>query len=861
MSPTAWGALKYAAKMLGLRKPYDAVNPQFMRPQGFHDPNDVDLKKLRLLIKHGKLAPCYPGREMADDETAANPLDADADAAKGGDRTPSGDVHLCVISANVSKATRPTSEAARIEKDDRANPSSFATDKPERLPPALDECPICFLCYPCLNKSRCCSSEICTECYLRVLAPSNAPEEYDHAGRRLMRPPRCPFCKTEGYGVAFAGAKSAADRAAEAEERVALAKALEAARAADLTEQAERRARRASVEAQRASLSGRKGLDDPERDPPSADAPPRDGAPPDPSPSSGSSVPSSPVPVGWEAEYAAMTPPEPINRSNRVFPPDGDRARRSGGASSTWFGDARARAPGDDATRDEEARRRAAPRRDRAESPASRDFFATASSSSRRGERRAFLPAGPAFLPRNPRNPEPFAADRGGGLGRRGGSSPGGALAREREIEARRSGGRAVSSSREERSERDERRVLRELARRADSRRERRRLAADRDASRGETLGDETLGAESEEAFLARVRDFIPARLLEASFGDLGAGDVDGEAALDIAASGALDIDDAMMMEAVYLSLQERERANRHHAAPGGRLAAELAPDAMADAGADARTAEAAEAAEVEEAIALVAAAEAAEAAGRSVGDVASSGDLARGREAPVSIVQEADATVDEADTNDDETDTRESDAFDAVDESLAALEAEASRNTAHRLASLSRQPAPGRVAGAPRAAAADADAEKSSPHAPVPDADDITHIATQSDAPAFEAAPEAEAARAIANAAGAPRAGEKSAPEKSETALEPAARSAETLPSAPAPGAALGGGAGTDAVLDVADSRHTNAADAEHAPKRAPPDLPDVPSTRDASPRKARPPARRARRVETRVVDGSPVP
>ena len=853
MSPTAWGALKYTAKMLGLRKPHEAVDPQFMRPQGFYDPDDVDLKKLRRLIKHGKLAPCYPGRERADDEeTEARPLDAAA--AKGGDRTSSGDVLLSVVSTNVAKANT-TSDDAGIEKHARAKPAaSSATDKTQtRFPRALDECPICFMCYPCLNKSRCCSSEICTECYLRVLAPSNAPEEYDRAGRRLLRPPKCPFCKTEGYGVAFGGAKSDADRAAEAEERAALAKALEAARAADLTEQAERRARRASVEAQRASLSGRKGLDDPERDPPSADAPPRDGAPPDPSPSSGSSVPSSPVPVGWEAEYAAMTPPEPINRSNRVFPPDGDRARRSGGASSTWFGDARVRAPGGDATRDEEARRRAAPRRDRAESPASRDFFATASSSSRRGERRAFLPAGPAFLPRNPRNPEPFAADRGGGLGRRGGSSPGGALAREREIEARRSGGRAVSSSREERSERDERRVLRELARRADSRRERRRLAADRDASRGETLGDETLGAESEEAFLARVRDFIPARLLEASFGDLGAGDVDGEEALDVAASRAHDIDDVMMMEAVYLSLQEQEEATRRRERDPSGTRSDLARDAGA-------AAEAAEAAEVEEAIALVAAAEAAEAAeraGRSAattttarvdasreatedaegaGDVAPSGELEAeragfdGLEAPeeVSVGREADDATDAAVLADDAADTGETDAFDAVDESLAALEAEASRITAHRLSSLSRRPAAA-PAAEPEAAAAEGDAEKSSPPAPVPDADDSAYLAAELDPSASEAEPEAEAARAVANVAGAPRAGEKSAPEESATA-PPAARSPETLPSAP--GAGAGGGGGTDAVANTVGDGH---ASVERAPKSDPPDLPDVPSTRGA--------------------------
>ena len=55
MSPTMFGALKYTAKMLGLRKPRDAVDPQFTRPQGFHDPNDLDLNKLRRLIKRGKL--------------------------------------------------------------------------------------------------------------------------------------------------------------------------------------------------------------------------------------------------------------------------------------------------------------------------------------------------------------------------------------------------------------------------------------------------------------------------------------------------------------------------------------------------------------------------------------------------------------------------------------------------------------------------------------------------------------------------------------------------------------------------------------------------------------------------------------
>ena len=147
------------------------------------------------------------------------------------------------------------------------------------------------------------------------------------------------------------------------------------------------------------------------------------------------------------------------------------------------------------------------------------------------------------------------------------------------------------------------------------------------------------------------------------------------------------------------------------------------------------------------------------------------------------------------------------------MDESLAALEAEASRITARRVSPLSRRPAT-----PPAAADADADAEKSSPRAPPPDADDTAYPAVEIGAPALEAEPEAEAARASADAAGAPRAGEekKNAPEENEPAPDPAARGSETLPSAP--GAGAGAGAGTDAVAETAGDAHDANANVERA-------------------------------------------
>ncbi|CAF2140722.1 BnaA02g18890D [Brassica napus] len=67
----------------------------------------------------------------------------------------------------------------------------------------LEECPICFLYYPSLNRSRCCMKSICTECFLQMKNPNSA------------RPTQCPFCKTPNYAVEYRGVKSKEEKGIE----------------------------------------------------------------------------------------------------------------------------------------------------------------------------------------------------------------------------------------------------------------------------------------------------------------------------------------------------------------------------------------------------------------------------------------------------------------------------------------------------------------------------------------------------------------------------------------------------------------------------------------------------------------------
>ncbi|CAA7410255.1 unnamed protein product [Spirodela intermedia] len=67
----------------------------------------------------------------------------------------------------------------------------------------LEECPICFLYYPSLNRSRCCMKGICTECFLQMKPPHSTC------------PTSCPFCKTSNYAVEYRGMRTKEERGLE----------------------------------------------------------------------------------------------------------------------------------------------------------------------------------------------------------------------------------------------------------------------------------------------------------------------------------------------------------------------------------------------------------------------------------------------------------------------------------------------------------------------------------------------------------------------------------------------------------------------------------------------------------------------
>ncbi|XP_043689879.1 E3 ubiquitin-protein ligase DA2L-like isoform X2 [Telopea speciosissima] len=96
----------------------------------------------------------------------------------------------------------------------------------------LEECPICFLYYPSLNRSRCCMKGICTECFLQMKPPHST------------RPTQCPFCKTSNYAVEYRGMRSKEEKGMEQVEEQRVIEAKIRKQQQELQEEEERMQRR-----------------------------------------------------------------------------------------------------------------------------------------------------------------------------------------------------------------------------------------------------------------------------------------------------------------------------------------------------------------------------------------------------------------------------------------------------------------------------------------------------------------------------------------------------------------------------------------------------------------------------------------
>ncbi|KAM0946115.1 putative transcription factor C2H2 family [Dioscorea sansibarensis] len=99
----------------------------------------------------------------------------------------------------------------------------------------LEECPICFLYYPSLNRSRCCVKGICTECFLQM-----KPHQSTSATQ-------CPFCKTSNYAVEYRGVRTKEEKGMDQIEEQKVIEAQIRMQQQELQDEEERRLRRQSL--------------------------------------------------------------------------------------------------------------------------------------------------------------------------------------------------------------------------------------------------------------------------------------------------------------------------------------------------------------------------------------------------------------------------------------------------------------------------------------------------------------------------------------------------------------------------------------------------------------------------------------
>ncbi|KAL4023483.1 hypothetical protein IC575_017241 [Cucumis melo] len=115
----------------------------------------------------------------------------------------------------------------------------------------LEECPICFLYYPSLNRSRCCMKSICTECFLQMKVPNST------------RPTQCPFCKTSNYAVEYRGVKSKEEKSLEQIEEQRVIEAKIRIRQQELQDDEERMQKRHELSTSNADTTVENGEDNP----------------------------------------------------------------------------------------------------------------------------------------------------------------------------------------------------------------------------------------------------------------------------------------------------------------------------------------------------------------------------------------------------------------------------------------------------------------------------------------------------------------------------------------------------------------------------------------------------------------------
>ncbi|KAG6535826.1 hypothetical protein ZIOFF_000855 [Zingiber officinale] len=102
----------------------------------------------------------------------------------------------------------------------------------------LEECPICFLYYPSLNRSRCCMKGICTVALLKLV--SSAECFLQMKPSHSARPTQCPFCKTSNYAVEYRGAKTKEEKGVEQVEEQKVIEAQIRIRQQELQDEAEK---------------------------------------------------------------------------------------------------------------------------------------------------------------------------------------------------------------------------------------------------------------------------------------------------------------------------------------------------------------------------------------------------------------------------------------------------------------------------------------------------------------------------------------------------------------------------------------------------------------------------------------------